>query len=101
MQPKRVEIMFPIAKLFVSVIALTDTGSVATTAFVTDMSMTQCQMLSKQEFNKKADVNIQGRIVSISVRSFCFPMEGQPMVRGNEMPPAIAGIIEGFLGNLR
>jgi hypothetical protein len=82
------------AKLFVSVFVMSDTGSVATTAFTTDLPMQQCQAISKQDLNRKQDLLLQGHNATIIVKSYCEPMRGM-------VPPPVAGMIENFIGGLR
>lgn len=86
-----------IAKLFVSVIAMTDTGSIAVTGFTTDLPLAQCQRLSN-EFNAKTDLKMQGHDATISVKSFCDPIRGYA---GGPPPVAdIAGMLNGFINGL-
>jgi len=89
------------AKLFVSVFVMSDTGSVATTAFTTDLPMAQCQDISKSDLNHKRDIQLQNHTATIIIKSYCEPMRGftGPVAQG--IPPPVAGMLKGFFGELR
>ncbi len=114
-------------KLFISVLAMSDTGSVATTAIVTDYPTQQSCMIARNDFNA-APINrvLNGHKVTIQANALCKPVEGEPQVAEGygpppgdydptgpipgydprvrssrpgyvPMPPPIQGIINGFL----
>lgn len=85
------------AKLFVSVVAMSDTGSISTSAFATELPMEVCQVLA-HEFNSKQELQLQGHNATLAVKSFCEPI-GDPLVGGRVLPPPIQGMLNGFLNN--
>jgi hypothetical protein len=85
------------AKLFISVLTMTDTGSVAQSAVATDIpTMQQCIQL-KESMNYTKDEIFYGHKVTVRVKADCAPMQ-MPVASG--LPPAVAGMLHGFMNGL-
>lgn len=83
-------------KLFATVLAVSDTGSISTTGFVTDFNDPRaCALAVHDLFSQPGQANINGHIITIKVRGECRP-DGS-VVGGPGLPPPLAGAITGFL----
>ena len=91
-------------KLFVSVLAIADTGGPATTALATDYpSKVECERVAALLADVPPETTVGGRRVYMKVKTLCSPTGPPPNVvygppRGSRPPPPIAGIINGFMG---
>jgi hypothetical protein len=87
------------AKLFVSVFIMSETGSVATTAFSVELEMSHCQRILP-EFNRKHELQRYNLRATIDVKGYCEPLR---VVRRapNDVPPQALNMLNGFLQGLQ
>lgn len=82
-------------KLFVSVMAMSDTGSVSTAAVVTDYVDQPSCMQAAADYGQGHDLVAYGHKVTIKVSATCAPQ--QIAYRTDGIPPPVAGMLRGFL----
>jgi hypothetical protein len=84
-------------KLFVTAVLMSDTGSIATTSFVTDYDLLGPCRAQEAAFTKPDEIReMNGHRFTIHVRASCEPA-GQVQY-GQNIPPPVRGMIQGFLG---
>lgn len=87
-----------IAKLFISVLAVSDIGVPYTHFYDTDMPAEICQLVSQQLFNGVTDTQLNGHKVQIRVRSRCVPMASAPLPPPSaSIPPEVLDMMNMFM----
>lgn len=91
-------------KLIAAVLAVSDTGSVATSMVMTDMPGNVCAAVKQNYFSQDSELTVNGHRITIKPKADCIPLgvpSGPDIAQGGDIPPPIAGMINGFLGGFR
>lgn len=87
-------------KIFATILMVSDTGSVATSIFSTDIQNGQlCNAIKRDFFTNDSIQDVGGHKITIKVKSQCIYMGG-PEANMNTIPPQITGMVRGFFNGL-
>lgn len=86
-----------LVKLFASILAISDTGSIATSMIATDLPDSLCPIVAQEMFGKSTQTQLGGHTITFKANAYCYGLPGAVASSGppQEFLDIFGGILSG------